>query len=93
MVLGTRKRRYWKKLFYISQKDLRQWEYLGVLEESDGTEGYMWECPDFFELGGKHVLLFSPQGMAAEGEKYQNLFQTGYIVGDFNYDTLKFFAW
>ncbi|MFP3126547.1 glycoside hydrolase family 32 protein [Ectobacillus funiculus] len=89
MVLGTRKEDTGKVVLYKS-KDLRQWEYLGVLEESDGTEGYMWECPDFFELGGKHVLLFSPQGMAAEGEKYQNLFQTGYIVGDFNYDTLKF---
>jgi hypothetical protein len=34
--------------------------------------------------------LFSPQGIEAEGDKYQNLFQTGYIVGDFNYvGTLK----
>lgn len=89
MVLGTRKEDTGKVVLYKS-KDLRQWEYLGVLAESNGTEGYMWECPDFFELGGKHVLLFSPQGIAAEGEKYQNLFQTGYIVGDFNYDTLEF---
>lgn len=89
MVLGTRKEDIGKVLLYKS-KDLRQWEYLGVLAESDGTEGYMWECPDFFEIGGKHVLLFSPQGIQEEGEKYQNLFQTGYIVGDFNYETLEF---
>ncbi|WP_407984333.1 glycoside hydrolase family 32 protein [Priestia abyssalis] len=89
MVLGTRKEDIGKVVLYKS-KDLRKWEYLGVLAESDGTEGYMWECPDFFEIGGKHVLLFSPQGIEADGEKYQNLFQTGYIVGDFNYDTLEF---
>ncbi|MED0716096.1 glycoside hydrolase family 32 protein [Aeribacillus composti] len=89
MVLGTRKEDIGKVVLYKS-KDLRQWEYLGVLAESDGTEGYMWECPDFFEIGGKHVLLFSPQGIEEEGEKYQNLFQTGYIVGDFNYETLEF---
>lgn len=89
MVLGTRKENTGKVVLYKS-KDLRQWEYLGVLAESDGTEGYMWECPDFFEIGGKYVLLFSPQGIEAEGEKYQNLFQTGYIVGDFNYETLQF---
>ncbi len=28
----------------------------------------MWECPDFFMLNGKRVLMFSPQ-MAAEGFK------------------------
>ncbi|MCI2255809.1 glycoside hydrolase family 32 protein [Domibacillus sp. PGB-M46] len=89
MIVGTRKEDIGKVILYKS-KDLRQWEYLGVLAESDGTKGYMWECPDFFEIGVKHVLLFSPQGIEAEGEKYQNLFQTGYIVGDFNYDTLEF---
>ncbi|MDQ0245126.1 beta-fructofuranosidase [Bacillus fengqiuensis] len=89
MVLGTRKEDIGKVVLYKS-KDLRQWEYLGVLAESDGTEGYMWECPDFFEIGGKHVLLFSPQGIEEKDEKYQNLFQTGYIVGDFNYETLEF---
>lgn len=89
MVLGTRKEDIGKVVLYKS-RDLRHWEYLGVLAESDGTEGYMWECPDFFEIGGKHVLLFSPQGIEAEGEKYQNLFQTGYIVGDFNYETFEF---
>ncbi|MGM7723211.1 glycoside hydrolase family 32 protein [Metabacillus sp. Hm71] len=89
MVVGTRKEDTGKVVLYKST-DLRQWEYLGVLAESNGTEGYMWECPDFFEIGGKYVLLFSPQGIKAEGENYLNLFQTGYLVGDFSYDTLEF---
>ena len=29
----------------------------------------MWECPDFFELDGKYVLLTSPQDMLPEGMK------------------------
>jgi len=89
MVLGTRKGTTGKVVLYRSM-DLHQWEYLGVLAESNGTEGYMWECPDFFEIGGKYVLLFSPQGIEANGDRYQNRFQTGYIVGDFNYDTFEF---
>lgn len=89
MVLGTRKESIGKVVLYKS-KNLRKWDYLGVLAEGNGTEGYMWECPDFFEIGGKYVLLFSPQGIESEGENYQNLFQTGYIVGDFSYDTLEF---
>jgi sucrose-6-phosphate hydrolase SacC (GH32 family) len=44
-----------------SSPDLRQWRYLGVLFEGDGTNGRMWECPDLFPLGdgGKWVLLVS----------------------------------
>ncbi|XP_041972823.1 sucrose-6-phosphate hydrolase-like [Aricia agestis] len=70
-----------------SSKDKYNWKEESVLAESNGTQGYMWECPDFFELNGKYVLLFSPQGMAPEGDKYKNLYQTGYLVGDFDYNT------
>lgn len=89
MILGTRKEDVGKVILYKSE-DLRKWGYLGVLAESDGTLGYMWECPDFFELDGKYVLLFSPQGIETKGDLYKNLFQTGYLIGDYDYETNKF---
>ena len=57
-------------LLYRS-KDLRNWEYLhplatGRWREKENTNpvdsGEMWECPDFFPLGKKHVLLYSTAG-------------------------------
>ncbi|GAA3327033.1 hypothetical protein GCM10020331_065380 [Ectobacillus funiculus] len=60
------------------------------LVKSDGKLGYMLECPDFIELNGKHVLLSSPQGIQPEGDLYQNLYQTGYLVGEFDYETKQF---
>ncbi len=57
-------------LLYRS-KDLRHWEYLHPLVEGPGNgktsvnpvdNGEMWECPDFFPLGEKHVLLISTMG-------------------------------
>jgi len=41
--------------------DLLRWEYLHELcrGEREGS-GDMWECPNFFALDGKHVLLVSP---------------------------------
>jgi len=57
-------------LLYHSQ-DLRQWEYLHPLASGEWTgresvnpvhSGEMWECPDFFQLGSKHVLLYSTAG-------------------------------
>lgn len=45
-------------LLYTS-RDLIHWEYQHPLCVGDGTTGEMWECPDFFPLGDKHVLLVS----------------------------------
>ncbi len=56
-------------LLYRSQ-NLRQWDYLHTLAEGTWNgkatkdpvdSGEMWECPDFFALDGKHVLLYSTE--------------------------------
>lgn len=66
--------------------DLHHWQYVSTLAKADENMGYMWECPDFFPLGDKHVLMFSPQGMAADGYHNRNLFQSGYKVGKWQGD-------
>ncbi|XP_047023362.1 sucrose-6-phosphate hydrolase-like [Helicoverpa zea] len=78
------------RVLLYSSPDLISWTMESVLDESDGSLGNVWECPDFFELDGKYVLLFSPQGMQPIGDKYKNLFQTGYLVGNFDYETKLF---
>lgn len=47
-------------LLYKS-KDLRQWDYIGpaLVGDKDKT-GPMWECPSFFPLGDKWILVISP---------------------------------
>ena len=62
--------------------DLREWYDEGIFAQAEEGKGFMWECPDVFPLGSKHVLMFSPQGMAAEGYNYRNVFQSGYLLGD-----------
>ena len=44
----------------------------------------MWECPDFFELDGKWVLLTSPQDMLPEGFEYHNGNGTLCLIGDYD---------
>jgi len=47
-------------LLYRS-RDLIEWEYLHPLCVGEqAATGTIWECPDFFPLGDKHVLLISP---------------------------------
>lgn len=70
--------------------DLFDWEFLTDLGESDGTMGFMWECPDFFELAGKYVLLLSPEGVEPPPGGIYRSHITGYIIGSFNYTTYEF---
>lgn len=60
---------------------LREWTFERVLAQAGSGEGYMWECPDFFSLGEHHYLMFSPQGIEADGYQYRNRFQSGTLPG------------
>lgn len=42
--------------------------------------GYMWECPDYFELDGTELFLFSPQGIANMYPANKNVYQIGYTA-------------
>ncbi|WP_210125291.1 sucrose-6-phosphate hydrolase [Staphylococcus sp. GDY8P85P] len=92
MIVGSQNKDELGRIIMYRSEDLLKWEYLGPVNESKGkqTEGYMWECPDLFEVDGKYVFLFSPQGMDAEEEQYLNLFQNGYFVGELDYESHKF---
>lgn len=90
VVLGSKTDDERGRVLLYRSLNLIEWEFLRVLGESTGDLGYMWECPDFFELGGKHILLWSPQGVEPVGDRYKNLHQTGFIIGNFNYDNYEF---
>ncbi|CAM4149294.1 glycoside hydrolase family 32 protein [Paenibacillus alkaliterrae] len=61
--------------------DLVEWDFVGEIARSDGEMGDNWECPDLFELEGRDVLILSPQRMPAQGDDYQNLHSTAYMIG------------
>lgn len=90
MVIGNASKENVGRVILYRSPNFVDWEYAGVLAQSDGNLGFMWECPDFFELDGKHILLISPQGIEADGDSYQNLYQTGYLIGDYDEGTNEF---
>ena len=85
MVLGGMKDEKGQVFLYKSS-DMRGWRFCSVLAKSDGKMGFMWECPDFFPLGGKHVLIIS----ALTKGVHRPANQTMYIVGEFDYHTYDF---
>ena len=49
-------------LYRAEDKLLTQWQYQGILLERPATEIPYFECPKFFMLNSKWVLIFSPYG-------------------------------
>ena len=60
-----------------------KWNYHGVFAGPIDGLGYMWECPDYFEINDTALLIISPQGVGARRLYYQNIYQ-GYLLGEFD---------
>jgi len=77
MVLGARTLEDEGCVLFYASDDLTNWQYLGT--ESVSGFGYMWECPDVFDIDGYKYLSVSPQGLTHGDTKYQNVYQSGYF--------------
>ena len=75
------------QILLLSSEDLHKWKFCTVLARCQNQYGKMWECPDFFELDGKYVLLTSPQDMLPEGLEYHNGNGTLCIIGELDPET------
>lgn len=89
-IIGAQTDKLKGRVLLYSSLDMRKWSLEGEVKTRLENFGYMWECPNIVTLKDKDVLIFSPQGLEKEEFKYQNIYQSGYIVGKLNYDTLKF---
>ncbi|MGG3987219.1 glycoside hydrolase family 32 protein [Bacillus smithii] len=81
-VIGAQRENKTGCVVLYSSNDLINWKFEGEIKTNLGAFGYMWECPDYFELQGYGVLIFSPQGIEPYEDHYQNLYQSGYIIGE-----------
>lgn len=62
MLLGARDRDDRGLALVMRSDDGVAWGHAGTVR-ADGPLGYMWECPDRIELGGRTWLSLCPQGM------------------------------
>ena len=70
-------------LLYESE-DAFHWSLSSVVASCHNQFGKMWECPDLFELDGKHVLLTSPQDMESMGLEFHPGNSTLCIIGTYD---------
>lgn len=74
----------------FSSPDLKTWKYEKVFACSGGKVGKMWECPDFFTLENRPVLILSPQNMQAKQYEFHNGHNSVYFIGEEKEDGLHF---
>lgn len=72
------------RIVYYTSEDGKDWKFKSVLAENNGRYGTIWECPDFFELDGKHVLICSPMNMKKTPDKYNPGNGTLCLIGSFD---------
>lgn len=76
------------RILQYCSTDIVNWEFQGEIQTNLDDFGYMWECPDYFNLNGYDMLLFCPQGIDSEGERFKNIYQSGYIMGQYDINNL-----
>ncbi len=89
MVLGARTRDDRGCVLVYTSRDLDSWQYATRIEPKVPF-GYMWECPDLFELDGELFLVCCPQGVAPEGWRYHNPHQCVWFRVEADWDGPSF---
>lgn len=91
-LLGVQDHEGHGKLAMLKAQDIDgEWELIGELKVRGYDHfGYMCECPDIEKVGNNWLLLFSPQGIEAEGDRYHNKFNNVYLTGKMDFDKLEF---
>ena len=99
-VIGIQSENLEGKAVLYSSENIKDWKFEGEIAGANHGKikdfGFMWECPDYFQLKDektgeiKDLLVFSPQGLEPEGDLYNNKYQTGYLFGKLDYEKTEF---
>ncbi|MCR5824989.1 MAG: glycoside hydrolase family 32 protein [Oscillospiraceae bacterium] len=83
-VIGNRTADGSGAILLYESADALHWTLDGTLASCHNQYGRMWECPDFFRLDGRDVLLTSPQEMTAIGLEFHPGNGTVCLIGSYD---------
>ena len=86
MVLGARDVEGVGMILLYESTDLKNWTYKNRITTPQKF-GYMWECPDLFEMDGQLYIICCPQGVETQGIDYENVHQVTAMKLDYDFDT------
>lgn len=86
MFLGARDQSGIGMILMYESDDLRKWKYKNRITTKEKF-GYMWECPDVFEMEGQLFIICCPQGVEQQGIDFENVHQTTVMKLSYDFDT------
>lgn len=89
MILGARNQKDQGMALLYQSKDLKHWNYVNQITTEEKF-GYMWECPDLFEVDHQMFLISCPQGVKRQGIDYENVHQTTAMNLSYAFDTNEY---
>ncbi len=75
------------QILLFEARDLLHWQFKAISARSEGDLGDMWECPNFAEVDGQDVLIFSPMDLKTDDGKFYHDKASGVLIGKLNYRT------
>lgn len=85
LIVGNKNDQRIGQVALFSSLNLTAWKFETILASNEtGKIGTMWECPDFFALGDRHVLICSPQDMKAQKYEFHNGHNSVYFLGRYD---------
>lgn len=79
MLVGVQRQDLVGRLAVYKSEDLLTWSFDKLYGDELGDFGYMWECPDLFELNGQLIALIGPQGLQADSPHHTVPHHNGYL--------------
>ena len=70
------------QILVYESDDAISWSFNKVLDRSDNQVGRIWECPDYFALDDKKVLIVSPQETEGKGDNIFPGFNNFFLIGE-----------
>lgn len=71
MVLGSSTADSRGQLLFYKSENLTDWTFVNTASKGKNW-GWMWECPDYFEVNGGQILIISPMGLLQEAPMEEN---------------------
>ncbi|RCW17116.1 beta-fructofuranosidase [Streptococcus gallolyticus] len=74
----------------LGSDDLRHWSFESIFLKGKPKQGIMWECPDYFVLDGKDILVMSPMRFERTAYDYRNLNSSVVMTGQVDWRSKTF---
>lgn len=83
MFVGTMNREEFGRVLIYRGPSVTELKFDGELDTGYKVFGYLWEQPEFFDLDMDSVFIFNARGLDKFSTNFWNIYQSGYMIGDF----------